>query len=234
MTGFTELIRAIAALLWPIFAFCALYMYRRELRELLTRVRKGKLLGSEFEFDAHAAALNAERKADAALASLSDASPRGANSSTKASMESAIADLHALATQYDRLRSGPNPASGAGPAVSEIVGRMIRAADAAAEFNLEAALASRSQGERMSGYAYVYAKPAAEHLPLLVNAIAEGEPSGNGQYWAIQALAKVYAIASEAQRHAADVTLRRVLARYGPGSDRGYALRKVLGPPASS
>jgi hypothetical protein len=234
MTGLTELIRAIAALLWPIFAFCALYMYRSELRELLARVRKGKLLGGEFEFDAHAAALNAERKADAALASLSDASPRGVNSSMKTSADSAIADLHALASQYDQLRSGPNPASGTDPAVSEIVGRMIRAADAAAQFDLEAALASRSQGERMSAYAYIYAKPTAEHLPLLVNAIAEGEPSGNGQYWAIQALAKVYALASDAQRHTADATLRRVLARYGPGSDRRYALGKVIGPPARS
>jgi hypothetical protein len=225
MIPVADLLRAIAALLWPIFAFCALYIFRAELRELLARVRKGKVLGNEFEFDAHGAARNAERKADAALASLGNLH-QGELPST---VEATSAELSALAAEYDRVRSGPHPASGTSPIVSELVGRMIRAAANAGNFDVAAAAHSTSPGMRLAAYAYIYEHPAPAHLPTLVNALADGEPTGNGQYWAIQALAKVYARASAEERREVDPILRRVLANYAPSSDRGYALRRVLG-----
>lgn len=49
MTAYTELLKAIAALLWPVFAFTALFMFRHEASILFKRLRKGKILGSEFE-----------------------------------------------------------------------------------------------------------------------------------------------------------------------------------------
>jgi hypothetical protein len=44
-----ELFQAVAALLWPIFAFTVLFMYRSQVRELLVRLKRGKVLGQEIE-----------------------------------------------------------------------------------------------------------------------------------------------------------------------------------------
>jgi hypothetical protein len=49
MTAWAELLKAIAALLWPGVAFAVLALYHREIRRLLTRIRKGKFLGQEVE-----------------------------------------------------------------------------------------------------------------------------------------------------------------------------------------
>jgi hypothetical protein len=49
LANFAQLLQAIAALLWPIFAFFALWTFRPQIRELLSRLKKGKLLGQEIE-----------------------------------------------------------------------------------------------------------------------------------------------------------------------------------------
>lgn len=49
MTQIADLIRAIAALLWPLFAFYALYRFGPEIKSLAARLKKGKLLGQEIE-----------------------------------------------------------------------------------------------------------------------------------------------------------------------------------------
>lgn len=49
MVDVSELIKAISTLLWPIFAFCALFCFKKEIAEMIVRIKKGKLLGQEFE-----------------------------------------------------------------------------------------------------------------------------------------------------------------------------------------
>ena len=51
MKDVAALISAIASLLWPIFAFAVLALYRKQLGGLIARLRKGKLLGQEIELD---------------------------------------------------------------------------------------------------------------------------------------------------------------------------------------
>ena len=51
MTEFSELLRAIAAFLWPVLGFIALLLFRPDLSRILRRLRKGKLLGQEIELD---------------------------------------------------------------------------------------------------------------------------------------------------------------------------------------
>lgn len=46
-----ELIIALSHLLWPILAFMAILIFKKELSQLLGRITRGKILGSEFEFD---------------------------------------------------------------------------------------------------------------------------------------------------------------------------------------
>jgi hypothetical protein len=49
MRSFADLLRGIAALLWPIFAIGILIVFRKELSALLYRLRKAKILGVEAE-----------------------------------------------------------------------------------------------------------------------------------------------------------------------------------------
>lgn len=49
MKDVAALISSVASLLWPTFAFVALFLYRKQIGDLLARLRKGKLLGQEIE-----------------------------------------------------------------------------------------------------------------------------------------------------------------------------------------
>ncbi|MGB8313578.1 MAG: hypothetical protein WCE69_03740 [Aestuariivirga sp.] len=49
MAAFADLLHAIAALLWPAFAFTALYIFRSQIANLVARLKRGKFLGQEFE-----------------------------------------------------------------------------------------------------------------------------------------------------------------------------------------
>lgn len=51
MQEFSTLLQALAALLWPAFAFTALLMFRKQIADLLARLKKGKLLGQEIELN---------------------------------------------------------------------------------------------------------------------------------------------------------------------------------------
>ncbi|MGH7717790.1 MAG: hypothetical protein ACREON_02945 [Gemmatimonadaceae bacterium] len=58
MSAFAELLRAIGALLWPIVTLIGLLLFRNDLRAVLGRLRKGKLLGQEVELDRSIAAFH--------------------------------------------------------------------------------------------------------------------------------------------------------------------------------
>jgi hypothetical protein len=51
MKNTIDLLRAISTLLWPAFAFWLFFTYKEEIRSLLRRIRKGKLLGQEIELE---------------------------------------------------------------------------------------------------------------------------------------------------------------------------------------
>lgn len=49
MKEFADFLRAVATLLWPIFAFSTLFIFKKEISEIIARLRRGKVLGQEFE-----------------------------------------------------------------------------------------------------------------------------------------------------------------------------------------
>jgi hypothetical protein len=51
MAQFAQLLQAIAAILWPLFAFAALFTFRPQISQLLRRIKRGKLLGQEIELE---------------------------------------------------------------------------------------------------------------------------------------------------------------------------------------
>jgi len=51
LTEIAALLQAIASLLWPLFAFTALFVFRAQIVDLAKRLRRGKLLGQEIELN---------------------------------------------------------------------------------------------------------------------------------------------------------------------------------------
>lgn len=49
MKDFAELLKAIASLLWPIVALVLIFVFKPQIKGLLTRVKSGKVLGQEFQ-----------------------------------------------------------------------------------------------------------------------------------------------------------------------------------------
>jgi vacuolar-type H+-ATPase subunit I/STV1 len=49
MSEISELIKAIASLLWPIVAFVALFMFKAQIADIVSRLKRGKVLGQELE-----------------------------------------------------------------------------------------------------------------------------------------------------------------------------------------
>lgn len=58
MSEIATLLQAIAALLWPLFAFTSLFVFKKQISELVTRLKRGKLLGQEIELNESLEALN--------------------------------------------------------------------------------------------------------------------------------------------------------------------------------
>ena len=86
MKEITELIQAIVALLWPAFAFTVFFTYKKEVRILLQRIRRGKLLGQEIELEGSLQEL--ERSASQAIIEVSAVdAPRSAREVDVESLE---------------------------------------------------------------------------------------------------------------------------------------------------
>jgi hypothetical protein len=230
MSGTADLIRAVAALLWPIVTGWALFSFKGELRDLLNHVRKGKLLGTEIELDPRGAARDIRTKANAELGAASES--KLVRNGTSASFTAD--ELATLAAEYDRARLDRQHGDGRSQTINQIVGRMIRAATAIETFDVGKAITSSSAGERLTAYAHLIAHPNPANFDALMLALVGGESTSNGQYWAIQALSKVLPLASKIQRIHTRNELRHLVDDFPPSSDRGYALRVLLAATAPS
>jgi hypothetical protein len=51
LKDWADLIRAIATLLWPLLVFAVVWMFKEQVREILGRLRRGKVLGQEIELE---------------------------------------------------------------------------------------------------------------------------------------------------------------------------------------
>jgi hypothetical protein len=65
MSQVADLIKAVAALLWPVLGFAIVFLFKGQIRELLHRLKKGKLFGQELELEASLERLNASATAAA-------------------------------------------------------------------------------------------------------------------------------------------------------------------------
>ena len=51
MQALATLLQAIASLLWPLLGFTALFLFRKQIADVVSRLKKGKLLGQEIELN---------------------------------------------------------------------------------------------------------------------------------------------------------------------------------------
>jgi hypothetical protein len=51
MCEFVDFLKALAPFAWPAFAFTALFTLKRELKDFISRIRKGRVLGAEIDLD---------------------------------------------------------------------------------------------------------------------------------------------------------------------------------------
>src|SRR4051794_27734438 len=59
MSKATNLIEALTPLAWPVVALVLFLVFKKDVRALLSRIRRGKVLGQEFDFDQELDSLNA-------------------------------------------------------------------------------------------------------------------------------------------------------------------------------
>ena len=66
MKELAELLQAIASLLWPILTFVVVMLFRKEITDLVRRLKRGKLFGQELELEKSLDQLDEKAKAAAA------------------------------------------------------------------------------------------------------------------------------------------------------------------------
>lgn len=82
--GLEDILNGIASILWPAVAVVAIIVFRSELKDLMHRLRKGKVLGQEIELDSSLGALEVETEqfASEPLPEVSTPDPSAVPSST--------------------------------------------------------------------------------------------------------------------------------------------------------
>ena len=111
--------------------------------------------------------------------------------------------------------------------MTDVVRRMIELAYRLESFPIPDALRDESNGMRLFGYAYLYARPDARFLPELVASITKWENKPFEQYWGLQSAARVM---SRVEHVSEDIKskLQRFAVRRPRGTDRDYELKKLL------
>ncbi|MES1240847.1 MAG: hypothetical protein ABUT39_04450 [Acidobacteriota bacterium] len=111
--------------------------------------------------------------------------------------------------------------------MTDVVQRMISVARQSPSLKVTDSLRNDSAGMRLFAYAYLYARPDAQLLLPLVEAVTDKEDQPFGQYWGLQAIGRVMAGATQIPLIVKS-KLQTLGARLQPGTDRDYELRKLL------
>lgn len=137
--------------------------------------------------------------------------------------------LAKLVDAYNHVRSTMQSGNARTSKAVEIIKAMFLLSQHLQAFDIEKALKSFNNGERISGFAYLYTKPDYKYVNALVDAIIT-DPTNFGQYWGIQALRSVV---DTKQNSSLDTGLKAKLVVYYESlrsdTDRKWELAKILG-----
>lgn len=139
------------------------------------------------------------------------------------------ATLAKLAAEYTKLRSDMSPGAARTDLMTGVVGRMLAAIEAGAKVEVEHNLRSTHVGERLVGYAAVYARPDPAMASPIVDSITQVEHTPFGGYWGLQSLRRIVETTGNG---VIDEHTRRQLRRYAEtlprGTDRAYEIGLIL------
>jgi hypothetical protein len=133
--------------------------------------------------------------------------------------------LAQLVDAYERIRQENRPGPWRTRQMTDIVAKMTKVSPLLPDFDWHSALSSEGQGQRLSGYAYLYARPVGEGAMALVDALLRGDKPF-GEYWGLRALQQCVDRA-EPTTAARIVPLLQQL-NFPAGTDRAYELQQTL------
>jgi hypothetical protein len=136
--------------------------------------------------------------------------------------------LNELVDEYNKTRVSQQSGYPRTTILTQIAGRMVSLSRKLPNYDWREALGSDDQGQRMAGYAWLYARPNPAAVEFLVHTLTIREDSHFGQYWAIQALQRSLPLANPETVGMVIPKLRAFLSRLPADSDRSYELSKLL------
>ena len=153
-----------------------------------------------------------------------------AQSASGPNADAAETPLMALADEYDRIRSTQTRGDARTLAMTRVVHKIAELAPRHQDFDVAAALADKRRGVRLVAYGLLYGAPNPGQLEALVKSVTTLEDKPFGQYWGLQAIARIIdTIASASAVPSYVITqLKEFSTRVPRGTDRDYELRKVL------
>jgi hypothetical protein len=190
--------------------------------------------GLKFEFqelkrdleEVRGAARNAENKAEFALIQKEQQYSADMQQLTTSDAKQ---EFDQQAELYKEIRNTQKAGSLRTSNMTEVISKMIALAPRLEHFDVNHALISGDIGERLSGYAYLFARPDFSQLSALVNSVTKIETKPFSQYWGIQAIEKVIDSEPQAEVDTGILeALRTFQSRLPRGSDRYYALSRIL------
>jgi hypothetical protein len=137
----------------------------------------------------------------------------------------ASSEMAHLVDQYEEIRSEFKSGHSRTQLMTQVVANMGQVSFRLHDFDWRSALRSNRQGERLSGYAYLFNRPHEDGAVAITDALLR-EDKPFGEYWALLALQKCLTTASSETIKEVTPRLRRL--EYPPGTDRSYELMQTL------
>lgn len=150
--------------------------------------------------------------------------------STADPMRSKEDELQLLVDKYNEIRETQRSGSARTAAMTDVFRQMIGLAPELKQFNVKKHLEAKNRGMRLASYAYLYALPNFALLDDLVISVIEVEDKPFGQYWGLEAVAKV--IGNRKLGDLNPLTVEKLqnalLTRLHSGTDRHFLLSRIL------
>lgn len=138
-------------------------------------------------------------------------------------------ELKKLCMEYDEIRRSQSPGDMRTVNMTRVLRQMVDLIPTVRGFDIRKALGSSERGVRLSGYAYLYAKPDFDFLEAIVCSVTEVEDKPFGQYWGLKS---IYQVLIQKGGKGIPGRVRRMLgqfsARIKSGTDRDYELRRIF------
>jgi hypothetical protein len=137
--------------------------------------------------------------------------------------------VNSLASQYNEARLKLPPGTERTREMTATVSKMISTLTEVQprDFDVSARLGSSDRGQRLAGYAYIYANPDPRRTQELVDALLD-EDKPFGQYWALRALSRLVEISPASLDRNSVRELERLQQRLGYGTDRWHQVNEIL------